>query len=845
MQYRIKSFAVFVAAAVPLALLPVAASAQGRVPAIAGEYVAGELLVGFAPDASSQDEDSAARSAGAYNSTSLTSSVRKLRLAKGNEAAGIATLLKHSKVRYAEPNYIVHATQTTPNDPQFSNLWAMRNTGQVVNGTAGTAGADISATSAWDISKGSKSIVVGDVDTGIDYNHSDLSANIWSNSGGVGGCAAGTHGYNAITTTCEVMDDNNHGTHTAGTIGAVGNNLTGVTGVNWTTSLMGLKFLDKSGSGSLANAISAIDFAVTAKNKGQANVRALNNSWGGGGFSQALLDEINKAGANDILFVAAAGNNSLNHANFWGFPCDYGYWYGAANVVCVAASDQNDNLASFSDYGTGVHLAAPGTNILSTIPNNGYAYYNGTSMATPHVTGAAALILSACTTLNTAGVKNAILNNVDTLAGLSGLVMTNGRLNLNKAIRSCAPTAPDFSLSANPTSQTVTQGASAAYTITVTPSNGFAGTVTFAATGFPTGASTSYSPATVTGSGTSTLTVATGTATPGTYTVRTTGTSGALTHTVDVTLVINAPPTPDFSLSASSTSQTVVQGNSTNNTITVTASNGFTGTVTFSASGLPTNATASYNPASVTTSGNTIMTVATAATTPTGTYTVTTTGTSGSLTHTVNVTLVVNPPADYSLSVTPSSVTVNASSTANYTVNINRVGGFTSAVQFSLSALPSGAAGSFSPNPSSGASSALSITTSSTTPTGSYPFTITGVGNGLTHTVNATLVVNPAQVGDFSLSVSPSSQAIDPGNSGTYTVTINRTNGFTGTVTFTVTGLRNGATYTCPASTGTGTTSTLTITVPGSDPGAVYAFTITGSSGSLSHSTTAQIDTTG
>jgi VCBS repeat-containing protein len=215
------------------------------------------------------------------------------------------------------------------------------------------------------------------------------------------------------------------------------------------------------------------------------------------------------------------------------------------------------------------------------------------------------------------------------------------------------------------------------------------------------------------------------------------------------------------------------------------------------------------------------------------------------LTHTVTVTLVVNPPADYSLSVTPSSVTVNASSTANYTVNINRVGGFTSAVQFSLSALPSGAAGSFSPNPSSGASSALSITTSSTTPTGSYPFTITGVGNGLTRTVNATLVVNPAQVGDFSLSVSPSSQAIDPGNSGTYTVTINRTNGFTGTVTFTVTGLRNGATYTCPASTGTGTTSTLTITVPGSDPGAVYAFTITGSSGSLSHSTTAQIDTTG
>jgi hypothetical protein len=614
----------------------------------------------------------------------------------------------------------------------------MRNTGQVVNGTAGTAGADISATSAWDISTGSKSVVIGDVDTGIDYNHPDLAANVWSNPGGVGGCPAGTHGYNAIAKTCEAMDDNNHGSHTAGTIGAVGNNGIGVAGVNWTTSMMGLKFLSAAGSGSLADAISAIDFAVVAKANGQANVRALNNSWGGGGFSQALLDEINKAGANDILFVAAAGNNSLNHAIFAGYPCDYGYWNGAANVVCVAASDQNDNLASFSDYGTGVHLAAPGTNVLSTIPGNAYAYYNGTSMATPHVTGAAALILSVCN-INTAGVKNAILNNVDTPAGLSGRVMTNGRLNLNRAIRSCAPTSPDFSLSASPASQTVAQGASTSYTVTIARTGGFAGAVTLSASGLPAGASASFGPNGTTGN-TSTMNVTTSSTTPaGSSSVTITGVSGTLTHATGVTLVVEAS---DFSLSASPTSQTVTQGASTSYTVTIARTGGFPGAVTLTATGLPVGASASFNP-----------------------------------------------------------------------------------------------------NNTTGNTSTMNVTTSSTTPVGSSSVTITGVSGSLTRTTTVTLVVESQPVGDFTISVSPSSQAIDPGTSGTYTVTVNRTNGFAGMVTFTVTGLQSGATYTCPDTAANSTT--LTVSVLASDPGSVYSFTITGTSGSLIRTTTASIDTTG
>jgi subtilisin family serine protease len=736
MGFRKKSLAAFVSAVVGLALAPLVAGAQDR-SSISGEYVAGELLVGFVSGSTREDEDSAARSAGAYRTTAVTTSLRKMQLVKGSESAVISVLRKNAKVRFAEPNYIVHAT-AVPNDPQFSNLWAMRNTGQVVNGTAGTAGADISATSAWDISTGSKSVVIGDVDTGIDYNHPDLAANVWSNPGGVGGCPAGTHGYNAIAKTCEAMDDNNHGSHTAGTMGAVGNNGIGVAGVNWTTSMMGLKFLSASGSGSLADAISAIDFAVVAKANGQANVRALNNSWGGGGFSQALLDEINKAGANDILFVAAAGNNSLNHAIFAGYPCDYGYWNGAANVVCVAASDQNDNLASFSDYGTGVHLAAPGTNVLSTIPGNAYAYYNGTSMATPHVTGAAALILSVCN-INTAGVKNAILNNVDTPAGLSGRVMTNGRLNLNRAIRSCAPTSPDFSLSASPASQTVAQGASTSYTVTIARTGGFAGAVTLSASGLPAGASASFGPNGTTGN-TSTMNVTTSSTTPaGSSSVTITGVSGTLTHATGVTLVVEAS---DFSLSASPTSQTVTQGASTSYTVTIARTGGFPGALTLTATGLPVGASASFNP-----------------------------------------------------------------------------------------------------NNTTGNTSTMNVTTSSTTPVGSSSVTITGVSGSLTRTTTVTLVVESQPVGDFTISVSPSSQAIDPGTSGTYTVTVNRTNGFAGMVTFTVTGLQSGATYTCPDTAANSTT--LTVSVVASDPGSVYSFTITGTSGSLTRTTTASIDTTG
>jgi subtilisin family serine protease len=371
----------------------------------------------------------------------------------------LAFLRTHPSVAYVEPNYVLR-TAAAPAETQFASQWALQNLGQSINGAAaGTTGADIHAIRAWDVSTGTRANVVGVIDTGIDYSHADLSANVWTAPAAftvtIGGtpitCAAGTHGFNAITRTCDPRDDNDHGSHVSGTIGAAGNNSRGVAGVNWTTSIMASKFLDATGYGTLSDAIDAIEFTIQAKaafaSSGAANVRVLNNSWGGGGFSQALLDEINKAGTNGMLFVAAAGNNATDNDTEAAYPANYTS-SGATNVVSVAATDNNDQLASFSNYGrTQVHLGAPGVNILSTTRGNTYRYFSGTSMATPHVTGAAALVLSRCA-LTTGALRNAILHNVDVIGALTGWVTTNGRLNVDKALRSCAtasaaPVAPD------------------------------------------------------------------------------------------------------------------------------------------------------------------------------------------------------------------------------------------------------------------------------------------------------------------------------------------------------------------------------------------------------------------
>ena len=431
------------------ALVTADLSTQGRRPGarvlIDGrEAVDGEVLVQFRDAAAVFEQSRAADEIEADEVEALgRRGTRRMRARRMGTAEVLARLRANPDVEFAEPNYIVRLS-ASPNDPAFGNLWGLFNSGQDFGG-AGVAGADVDVTRAWDVSVGSRRNVIGVVDTGIDYNHPDLAANVWTAPAAfsvtIGGlvinCAAGTHGFNAITNTCNPMDDNNHGTHVAGTIGAVGNNGMGVAGLNWTASMMALKFLDSTGSGTTANAIKAIEFAVQAKavlGTAIADVRVLSNSWGGTGLSQSLLNEINRANAANMLFVAAAGNSGLNIDVSPSYPASF----QAPNVVAVAASNNRDQKASFSNYGaTTVHLGAPGAAILSTTRNNTYSAFSGTSMATPHVSGAAALVLSACS-LTTAGLKAAILNGVDPIPAMAGITTTGGRLNVYNAIRSCA-----------------------------------------------------------------------------------------------------------------------------------------------------------------------------------------------------------------------------------------------------------------------------------------------------------------------------------------------------------------------------------------------------------------------
>ncbi len=367
----------------------------------------------------------------------------------------LALLSARPNVAYVEPNFVVRAA-AQPNDPRFPELWGLLNIGQGVNGRPpGLAGADIHAPDAWEISTGSAAPVVGVVDTGIDYTHPDLAANIWAAptaftvtiDGEPITCPAGSHGFNAIARSCSPMDDHNHGTHVAGTIGAVGNNGVGVSGVNWTSRLMGLKFLDQEGTGTVADAIAAIDFAIQAKQffaaSGGANVRVLSNSWGDLAYSQALLEAINAANDSDMLFVAAAGNYGLSNDMFPMYPASY----DAPNVVSVLATTNADQRASFSNYGaTTVHVGAPGVDILSTVVGGSYAFLSGTSMAAPHVSGAASLVLSQCA-LSTADLKSTLLATVQPVSALATTTITGGRLDANSAMYGCVapPNAPTLS----------------------------------------------------------------------------------------------------------------------------------------------------------------------------------------------------------------------------------------------------------------------------------------------------------------------------------------------------------------------------------------------------------------
>jgi uncharacterized protein YfaP (DUF2135 family) len=333
-----------------------------------------------------------------------------MNITDGSSVAQKLNALKaHEAVHYAEPNFRVFKL-STPNDPLFGQMWNLKNTGQ----TGGTPGADIDAPAAWALrSWGANRVRIAITDTGIDYTHPDLWANIWPGLG-----------YDFLNNSANPMDDEGHGTHVAGTIGAVGNNGIGVTGINWRAEIMGLRFLGAEG-GTIEGAIAALEFAV------RNGARITNASYGGYGYSQAEYDSIKAAGRHGHLFVAAAGNDGVNTDQYPAIPASY----NLPNQITVAATDHADELADFSNYGAStVHLAAPGVDILSTMPYGFYDTMSGTSMAAPHVTGVAALIMAQNPHLSVEAVKNLILSSVDVLPNLQGYVLTGGRLNAASAL---------------------------------------------------------------------------------------------------------------------------------------------------------------------------------------------------------------------------------------------------------------------------------------------------------------------------------------------------------------------------------------------------------------------------
>lgn len=285
----------------------------------------------------------------------------------------------------------------------------------------------IGAPAAWEHHKGSQKMVVAVIDTGIDYNHEDLSFNVWRNPSVSD--KNDLVGYDFVHNDGLPFDDHAHGTHCSGVVGAVGGNGKGISGVNQRVSVMGVKFLSGSGEGTTADAIRAIDYAV------QHGAKVLSNSWGGKGDdgNAALRESIERARAADVLFIAAAGNDSTDNDKP---DPSYPAAFDNDNLIAVAATDQNDRLASFSNYGKRTtHLAAPGVNVYSTTPGNKYQKMSGTSMACPHVAGAAALVWSANPKLTYRQVKDILLNSVDKVPALAEKTVTGGRLNVQRALQ--------------------------------------------------------------------------------------------------------------------------------------------------------------------------------------------------------------------------------------------------------------------------------------------------------------------------------------------------------------------------------------------------------------------------
>jgi subtilisin family serine protease len=446
---------------------PVAAKGQANI-VEGAEFVPGEVLVRFRTDAAAKSAEVSPMSLQravdggqvTFQRFSGSDMVRGLRLAKVEAARtleAVAELASRSDVLYAEPNYIWRATRT-PNDPRFADQYGLTR---------------INAPTAWNTTIGSRNIVVGVLDGGVNIAHEDLRDNIWTNPGEVPNNNFDDDGNGKIDdvngwdfehddkTVYDAEDGDDHATHVAGTIGAEGDNALGVTGVNWEVSIMSLKVLGPDG-GSVSNIIDGYQYALQMRQRG-VNLRVLNNSYGGPGKSQAALDAIVQLNNAGILFVAAAGNgggDGVGDDNF-SFP-DFPSNYNVANVIAVASTNNADGLSSFSNFSSRlVSIGAPGSSILSTVPSfvnaSGYEFFGGTSMASPHVAGAAALVLSVKPDLPLANLRGVLAFTGDRIAALDGKTTTGRRLNVANALAAAQENdtdSPGFMLDFRVLSQT-------------------------------------------------------------------------------------------------------------------------------------------------------------------------------------------------------------------------------------------------------------------------------------------------------------------------------------------------------------------------------------------------------
>lgn len=422
----------------------IAISAENKQPLKQVDSVPGEYVVRLKPQVMElQSIQSLSQKLGAYVKETIPSqniAVVKRAIFETTTSA-VKTLANNPLVDIVEPNYI-YKINRTPNDPMFEQLWGLRNLGQKdSDGQVGSAGVDINVEKAWDIETGSSKVIVAVIDTGIDFNHPDLKDNLWVNEAEANGLPGvdddnngvidDIHGYNAITGKGNASDDQGHGSHCAGTIGAKGDDGKGIVGVNWNVSLMSVKFLDRNGSGSLSDAIKAIDYAT------KMGAKVLSNSWGGGGFSQTLFDSVKRTEEAGAIFIAAAGNDGTNNDSSETYPANY----NTKNMVAVAAIDNAGKKANFSNYGRNkVHLAAPGVNIYSSTGGK-YDSYSGTSMATPHVSGVAALVWAHQPELNALELKQRLLSTITPISGLRGKVKTGGMVNAYNALTNKEPEA--------------------------------------------------------------------------------------------------------------------------------------------------------------------------------------------------------------------------------------------------------------------------------------------------------------------------------------------------------------------------------------------------------------------